>query len=94
MWLFFTSLTFAMLMAYQATVFCFSFLRLVWLLVKRYRGEHDIRVGGIAWVSAGVKLGALEAVLGFAGGTFEVSMTRRVLRFMGRACLCIGLILG
>lgn len=94
MWLFFTSLTFAMLMAYQATVFCFSFFRLVWLLVKRYRGEHDIRVGGIAWVSAGVKLGALEAILGFAGGTFEVSMTRRVLRFMGRACLCIGLILG
>ena len=91
LWLFFTAFTLAILIAYQATVFSFSLFRLIWILFRR---KHRIRVRGIGWVSAGVKLGALEAILGFAGGGFEFSMTRRIMRFMGRACLCIGLIMG
>lgn len=93
-WLFFTALTLAMLTAYQATVFSLAFFRLIWILVQQRRGQFDTRVGGIGWVSGGLKLGALEAIVGFAGGRFEISMTRRVLRFMGRACLCIGAIIG
>src|SRR5258708_17952725 len=83
-----------MLTAYQATVFSLTFFRLIWILVQQRRGQYDTRVGGIGWISGGLKLGALEAIIGFAGGRFEISMTRRVLRFMGRACLCIGAIIG
>lgn len=60
--------------------------------MQRRKGSHDIALGGMGWFSAGVKLGALEAIIGFAGGSFEVSMTRRVMRFVGRTCLCMGLI--
>jgi len=43
-------------------------------------------------LSAGVKFDALETVLGFASSGFEISLNRRIIQFLGRACLCIGMI--
>ena len=93
-WLLFTSLTLAILTAFQATVFSFSFFRLIWMLVRLGRDNGDFKLQGVPWVSAGVKLGVLETVVGFAGGGFEISLIRRIMRFLGRACLCIGVIKG
>ncbi|KAG5219378.1 hypothetical protein IMY05_C4935000200 [Salix suchowensis] len=50
---------------------------------------------GTAWILAGVKLGAVETVVGFVtSGGFGVSLTRRVLRMLSRAFIIIGLAKG
>lgn len=36
--------------------------------------------GGIGWTSAGLKVGAIETVLGFVGPSFGLQMTRRSLK--------------
>src|SRR6266542_4466671 len=88
-WLLFTSLTLAILTAFQAAVFSFSFFRLIWILIQRGRDNGDFELLGVPWISAGVKLGALESLVGFVGGGFEVSLIRRTMRFLARASLCI-----
>ncbi|KAL4263855.1 hypothetical protein AB1N83_005460 [Pleurotus pulmonarius] len=50
---------------------------------------------GTAWILAGVKLGAVETVVGFVtSGGFGVSLTRRILRMLSRAFIIIGLAKG
>lgn len=93
-WLVFTSLTLGILTAFQATIFCFIVYRLVFILARRNSEQYDAashEVRGIVWVSAGVKIGALESLLGFAGGSFGIALARRIMRFSSRVCLCIGL---
>ena len=99
LWTFFSSVTLALLAGYQATVFFFTFLRLVHAILSKKRVEtshmdaaHFLR--GIPWLSAALKLGSIETVVGFAGGQFGVAFTRRMFRFLSRACLCIGLAKG
>ncbi|KAJ3505516.1 hypothetical protein NLJ89_g7374 [Agrocybe chaxingu] len=99
LWAFFTSTTLALLTAFQASVFCFAFFRLFQAITHQRRIEakdedkaHLIK--GIGWISAGAKLGALETVVGFAGGGFGVVMTRRLMRMLSRACLIIGIVKG
>jgi hypothetical protein len=96
LWTFFSSVTLALLAGYQATVSFFTFLRLVHAILNKKRIEtsfmdaaHFLR--GIPWLFAALKLGTIETVVGFAGGQFGVAFTRRMLRFLSRACLCIGL---
>lgn len=45
---------------------------------------------GTGWITGGLKLGAIETVVGFAGGGFGGTLTRRILRMLARAFLCIG----
>ena len=99
LWTFFSSVTLALLAGCQATVFFFTFLRLVHAILSKRRIEtssmdaaHFLR--GIPWLSAALKLGSIETVVGFAGGQFGVAFTRRMFRFLSRACLCIGLAKG
>ena len=49
---------------------------------------------GTGWMAAGIKLGAIENVVGFVPGSFGVSLLRRLLRMLGRACLIIGVMKG
>ncbi|KAF8153071.1 hypothetical protein B0H34DRAFT_800323 [Crassisporium funariophilum] len=99
LWTFFTSLTLALLTGFQAIVFCFAFFRLTQAILNQRRIEgkgndaaHLIK--GIGWISGALKIGAVETVVGFAGGGFEVALTRRILRFFARAFLCIGVAKG
>jgi len=99
LWTFFTSLTLALLTGYQAINFSFAFYRMVTALLEQRRIEatssdeaHLFR--GIGWITGGLKLGAIETVLGFTAGGFERSMVRRIMRFLARATLCIGLVKG
>lgn len=45
-------------------------------------------------MAAGIKLGAVESVIGFAAGDFGLTLTRRILRMLGRALLTIGIVKG
>ncbi|KAF7319259.1 hypothetical protein HMN09_00263400 [Mycena chlorophos] len=99
LWTFLTSIALALLTAYQAINFFFAFYRLVRAFMDQRRIEttstdqaHPIR--GIGWVSAGIKLGAIETVIGYAQGGFGGALTRRILRFVARALLAIGVIKG
>ncbi|KAF9045529.1 hypothetical protein BJ165DRAFT_1477986 [Panaeolus papilionaceus] len=99
LWTFFTSVTLAVLTLFQAIVFSITFFRLFQALGHQRRIEEkktDMAhlIKGAAWISAAVKLGAIETVVGFGGGGFGVALTRRILRLLSRACLCIGLVKG
>ncbi|KAK6996008.1 hypothetical protein R3P38DRAFT_3074033 [Favolaschia claudopus] len=99
LWTFLTSLTLALLTAFEAINFCFAFYRLIRAFVDQRRIEttssdttHLIR--GIGWIAGGFKLGAIETVVGFAQGGFGGALTRRILRFLARAFLIIGIVKG
>ncbi|KAJ7737353.1 hypothetical protein B0H16DRAFT_106658 [Mycena metata] len=99
LWTFLTSLTLALLTAFEAINFCFAFYRLIRAFVDQRRIEttatdqaHLIR--GIGWITGGFKLGAIETVIGFAQGGFGGALTRRILRFLARAFLIIGIVKG
>uniref|UniRef100_A0A8H7XS23 Uncharacterized protein n=1 Tax=Psilocybe cubensis TaxID=181762 RepID=A0A8H7XS23_PSICU len=99
LWTFFTSLTLALLIIYQASVFCFSFFRLTRALlnqrnIERRDSDKAHLVNGIGWIAGSAKLGALETVIGFAGGSFGMSLTRRIMRMLSRAFMCIGIVKG
>ncbi|KAJ6624723.1 hypothetical protein B0H10DRAFT_2005803 [Mycena sp. CBHHK59/15] len=99
LWTFLTSLTLALLTAFEAINFCFAFYRLIRAFVDQRRIEttstdsaHLFR--GIGWISGGLKLGAVETVIGFAQGGFGGALTRRIIRFLARAFLIIGVVKG
>ncbi|KAJ7121108.1 hypothetical protein C8R44DRAFT_981935 [Mycena epipterygia] len=99
LWTFLTSLTLALLTAFEAINFCFAFYRLIRAFVDQRRIEitstdqaHLIR--GIGWITGGFKLGAIETVIGFAQGGFGGALTRRIIRFLARAFLIIGIVKG
>jgi hypothetical protein len=96
---FLTSVTLALLTAFQAIIFCLSFYRLVLAAIDQHNIEsrsmdrnHLIR--GTGWVVGGLKFGAIETVTGFGDATFGAVFTRRVLRFLSRAFLIIGIVKG
>jgi hypothetical protein len=99
LWTFFTSLTLALLTAYQAINFIFAFYRVIQAFHDRRRirlteadEAHPLR--GIGWICGGFELGVTETVVGFAGGSFGVALTRRILRSLARGCVCIGIAKG
>ncbi|KAF7292709.1 hypothetical protein MIND_01169100 [Mycena indigotica] len=100
LWTFLTSITLALLTAYQAINFCFAFYRLIRAFIDQRRIEttstdqaHPIR--GIGWISAAFKFGAIETVIGFAQDSgFGGALTRRIFRLLSRAFLVIGAIKG
>ncbi|TFK52970.1 hypothetical protein OE88DRAFT_1656687 [Heliocybe sulcata] len=101
LWTFFSSLALALLTAYQALNFCIVFYRLIKSFVDQRRielsGDSDHSVvlfKGLGWLAIGLKLGAIETVVGFALDGFGGPITRRILRFLSRACLTIGVVKG
>lgn len=99
LWTFFTSVTLAVLTGFQAASFSFAFFRLTQAIHGQRKFENQRNgkahlIKGIGWISGSLKLGALETVIGFAGGGFGVVLTRRILRLLARASLCIGVVKG
>jgi hypothetical protein len=96
---FLTSVTLALLTAFQAIIFCLSFYRLLLAVIDQHNIEsrsmdrnHLIR--GTGWIAGGLKFGAIETVVGFGAATFGTVLTRRILRFLSRAFLIIGIVKG
>ncbi|KIJ39212.1 hypothetical protein M422DRAFT_49719 [Sphaerobolus stellatus SS14] len=101
---FFSFFGVTLLTVFQAAVFTLAFTRCVRAFVDARKAEpapnsahakeeiHMFR--GMGWVAAGLKLGAIESVIGFAEGEFGVVVIRRVIRFFGRGALIIGVIKG
>ncbi|KAF5325435.1 hypothetical protein D9619_009763 [Psilocybe cf. subviscida] len=99
LWSFFTSLTLALLTAFQAAVFSFAFFRLVRAILNQRRIENNDLdkahlFNGIVWLCAGVKIGALESLVGLFGGGFGLALTRRIMRMMSRGCIAVGIAKG
>ncbi|KAL0577813.1 hypothetical protein V5O48_004180 [Marasmius crinis-equi] len=96
---FLSSFALAFLTAYQAMNFSFAFFRLTRAFINSRRIERDsadevVLFKGMGWITGGLKLGAIETVIGFAEPGFETSLVRRIFRLLARACLVIGLVKG
>ncbi|EPQ51754.1 hypothetical protein GLOTRDRAFT_132572 [Gloeophyllum trabeum ATCC 11539] len=101
LWNFFSSFALALLTAYQALAFCVVFFRLVKSFVDQRsietsgQGDHQVVLfKGLGWLAIGLKLGAVETIVGFARDGFGVPLVRRILRFLSRACIIIGVVKG
>ncbi|KAK0469632.1 uncharacterized protein EV420DRAFT_52782 [Desarmillaria tabescens] len=99
LWTFLTSMTLSLFTVYQLINFCLAFFRLVNALrqqrnLETSSSDQAYLFRGIGWISAGLKLGAIETVVGFAHTTFSGALIRRILRLLARACLCIGIVKG
>ncbi|KAG1872960.1 hypothetical protein DFJ58DRAFT_884942 [Suillus subalutaceus] len=49
---------------------------------------------GTGWIAFGIKVGAVEGIVGFAAGGFAVPLSRRILRLIARVCMIIGSLKG
>jgi hypothetical protein len=99
LWTFFSSLTIAILAIYQAINFVLTFYQLLRVFIDKRRietsGSDEAHLfHGIGWIAGGIKLGAIETVVGFAPAGFGGAITRRILRLLGRGCLIIGIVKG
>ncbi|TCD60873.1 hypothetical protein EIP91_009379 [Steccherinum ochraceum] len=99
---FMDGLVLALFVLFQALNFSAVFLRLIKAFLNQRQIDstadgsdnavHLFR--GLGWIAAGIKFGAVEGLIGFASGGFGEALTRRILRFLGRACLIIGVLKG
>lgn len=51
-------------------------------------------VNGTGWIAFGIKLGAVECIVGFIAGGFAIPLSRRILRLIARVCIIIGALKG
>lgn len=56
--------------------------------------SEPFTIKGLGWLAAGIKLGAIEALLGFIPGSFELLLARRLVRLLSRVFLIVGVIKG
>jgi hypothetical protein len=98
-WPFFSSTTLALFTVFQASCFCFAFYRLMRAFLIQRKIEVDskdaaVLFKGIGWINLGIKIGAIETVVGFVFFGIPIAYIRRVLRMLSRAFLCIGVAKG
>lgn len=95
-WQFLTSMTLALLIILQVSMFFLSAYVVVSLVQQRrtghtaFEGVEMPTLSGTVWIAIGLKVGAVETVLGFVGGGFSVVLVRRILRMVSRCCLGFG----
>jgi len=53
-----------------------------------------MHIRGIGWIAAGIKLGAIEVILGFVPSGFAIPLSRRLLRLVVRVILAWGVYQG
>lgn len=100
--LFFSSATLVLLVLFQATLFTLTFVRVIRAFIDERRFEEIHRGSaeqihlfrGLGWLSAGLKLGTIESIVGFAETCFAIVLARRLLRLFGRGAVIIGVIKG
>ncbi|KAK7683697.1 hypothetical protein QCA50_013073 [Cerrena zonata] len=90
-----------LLVLFQALNFGASFFRLMKAFMNQRRIDNTQRTedevhlfNGLGWITVGIKLGAIESIIGFVDASFGLAMTRRILKLLGRACLIIGVVKG
>ncbi|KAI0327520.1 hypothetical protein GY45DRAFT_1327525 [Cubamyces sp. BRFM 1775] len=99
---FLSTVTLVLMTAFQAMNFCIAFYRLVMAISHRRSIETSENekameaqfFRGLGWIVVGMKLGAIETVIGFAQGGFGIAFARRLLKFLAHACLVIGIMQG
>lgn len=98
--MFFSNLTLALLTSYQALAFLLFLCRAANVTTDQKRLEsmggklQDHMFRGVLYMVLGVKMGTIETAVGFAGGGFGYTITRRILRLLGRALLITGFLKG
>ncbi|KAG6860793.1 hypothetical protein C0995_007503 [Termitomyces sp. Mi166 len=98
-WTFLTGFALALLVAYQLMAFCLTFYRLTKAVLNQRRievaaSDETQLLRGTGWITAGLKFGAIETILGFAPDGFGSAIIRRSMRSLARLCIIIGLIKG
>ncbi|KAI0061233.1 hypothetical protein BV25DRAFT_1827110 [Artomyces pyxidatus] len=98
---FFSSLSLVLMAIYEVATFFTFFIRLAGAFLGQRHIEassddvhRTILFKGTGWIAVGVKVCAIETVLGFVSGGFGIFLTRRILRMIGRACVIIGTVKG
>lgn len=61
---------------------------------EREKVERGRSLRGLGWLLAGIKLGAIEVLIGYIPNGFEQSLSRRLLRLLARAMLAWGVYKG
>ena len=62
--------------------------------IENQGSEKAYFINGTAWIAIATKFGFVETIIGFAGGGFGVTLTRKTVRMLSRACLCVGVVKG
>ncbi|KXN89696.1 hypothetical protein AN958_05236 [Leucoagaricus sp. SymC.cos] len=99
-WPFFSSATLALFVVFQASCFFFAFYRLMRAILTQRKFEVSskdaaVLFRGIGWINIGIKVGAIETVVGFVlFGGVPIAYVRRTLRMFSRAFICIGVAKG
>ncbi|KAF5391315.1 hypothetical protein D9757_002082 [Collybiopsis confluens] len=99
LWTFFTDFDLGFVAGYQALNFSFAFFRLSKAFLEQERIESSgvdeaLLFKGTGWIAVGIKLGAIETVIGFVRPQFGLVLARRILRTLGRASLIVGVFKG
>ena len=99
--LFLNTILLVLFVVFQALTFSASFFRLIKAFMNQRRIDNAHRtddevhlLNGLGWIAGGIKLGAVESIIGFVDASFGLAMTRRILKMIGRACLIIGVVKG
>ncbi|TRM67626.1 hypothetical protein BD626DRAFT_103641 [Schizophyllum amplum] len=99
LWTVFTYSALALLAAMQALPACFALKHL--LHVNRDHKQIQSSAngtfhsfGGTIWTTTGLIIGLIETLVGYAPPSFATVLTRRILRALSRAKLCVGASLG
>lgn len=96
------SLSYSSLTIYTTIQFLF-FLLAFSRLSRAYLDQRRIKLThsdehhyfhGIAWITTGIVIGAIETIAGFVQVSFGVALARRILRLIARATLMFGLLKG
>jgi hypothetical protein len=90
-----------LLALYQGIVFVLVAVRLfkVWNRQKKAEigggaSQTKYRTRGLGWIAFALFVGAVEAIVGFVHGGFEVILARRLLHVLSRGGLVVGLLMG
>ncbi|KIK59675.1 hypothetical protein GYMLUDRAFT_244896 [Collybiopsis luxurians FD-317 M1] len=99
LWTFFTDFDIGFVAGYQAFHFSFAFFRLTKAFLEQERiestnADEALLFKGTGWIAFGIKLGAVESVIGFVQPHFGVVLARRIIRTLARASLTIGVFKG
>jgi len=109
LWTLLNSAGLVLLALYQAICFCLAIFRVFRyfthatsdsprILAADSKGSkwsrQNMRMRGVGWIAAGIKLGAIELLLGFVPNGFGMALSRRLFRVVGRMMLAWGVYQG
>jgi hypothetical protein len=109
LWTLLNSAGLVLLALYQAVCFCLAIFRVFRYFTHATsdspriiatdskgskKNRQNMRMRGVGWIAAGIKLGAIEVLLGFVPNGFGMALTRRLFRVVSRLMLAWGVYQG